>query len=142
MMLGSFAASITIAGWDHRQSIHRTQLIEHVNAYDAPARDMLDKLTSFGMSTDSAYAQINRMVDSEAYMLDNQRRFLGDHGAVPCAHRGALDHQAAVRGISRRALKNLRGYLRTGRRGRAPDPRRAFPPPLSRRSGARSPAPA
>ncbi len=69
MMLGSFAASITIAGWDHRQSIHRTQLIEHVNAYDAPSRAMLDQLTSQGMSPDAAYAQINRMVDSQAYML-------------------------------------------------------------------------
>jgi len=69
MMLGSFAASITIAGWDHRQSIHRTQLIEHVNAYDGPAREMLDQLTSLGMSQDAAYAQINRAVDSQAYML-------------------------------------------------------------------------
>ena len=69
MMLGSFAASITIAGWDHRQSIHRTQLIEHVNAYDAPGRSMIDQLTAMGMSTDGAYAQINRMVDSQAYML-------------------------------------------------------------------------
>ena len=69
MMLGSFAASITIAGWDHRQSIHRTRLIEHVNAYDAPARDVFDRLTGLGMSADQAYAQINRMVDSESYML-------------------------------------------------------------------------
>jgi DHA2 family multidrug resistance protein len=69
MMLGSFAASIAIAGWDHRQSVHRTQLIEHINAYDAPARDMLERLTAMGMSTDTAYAQINGMVDSQAYML-------------------------------------------------------------------------
>ena len=29
----------------------------------------MDKLTGMGMSSDEAYAQINRLVDSQAYML-------------------------------------------------------------------------
>jgi len=69
MMLGSFGASIVIASWDNRQQLHRSRLGENIDAYGAAARETLDKMTAGGMTTDQAYAQIERMLSGQSYML-------------------------------------------------------------------------
>jgi len=69
MMLGSFGASIVISTWDNRQSLHHTRLAERVDAYSAVTREAIDNMTAAGMTPDQAYAQIERQISNQAYML-------------------------------------------------------------------------
>ena len=69
MMLGSFGASIAIAAWDNRQQLHRSRLNENVNAYGDAARQTLEQMTASGLSPEQAYAQIERALSGQAYML-------------------------------------------------------------------------
>jgi len=69
MMMGSFGASITIAAWDNRASVHRTQLAAGLDAYSPTVREFLDRLTAGGMSLDQAWGQIDRMLNNQASML-------------------------------------------------------------------------
>ncbi len=69
MMAGSFGASIAISVWDNRQTLHRTQLVEHLNLYDAATRHFTDTLQGLGMSAQQAYEQIDRLLVGQSYML-------------------------------------------------------------------------
>jgi DHA2 family multidrug resistance protein len=69
MMMGSFGASIAISAWDNRHQLHHSQLAEQVTAYSWQTREYLDKLAGAGLPTDQAYAQIDRLMNGEAYAL-------------------------------------------------------------------------
>jgi MFS transporter, DHA2 family, multidrug resistance protein len=69
MMAGSFGASIVITMLDRRQAAHRTQLSEHLSNYSQTTVDYLRQLTDFGLGTDEARAQLERVLSQQAYML-------------------------------------------------------------------------
>ena len=75
MMMGSFGASIAVAAWDNRASVHHAQLAEHFNAYGASARAYVDQLTALGAAPEQAYAQVERAMSGQAYMLSTNEIF-------------------------------------------------------------------
>ncbi|APQ11644.1 multidrug resistance protein B [Pseudomonas oryzihabitans] len=63
---GSFASSLTTWIWQRRAIHHHAQLTEDVTAYSPATQHYLDAL---GGPSQHAYAQIDKVVESQAYML-------------------------------------------------------------------------
>lgn len=66
---GSFGTSITTTLWDRRATLHHAQLVERLNPGDPVTAQALDTLHAGGMGTQQSYALLNRLVDSQAFML-------------------------------------------------------------------------
>jgi DHA2 family multidrug resistance protein len=66
---GAFGTSITTTLWDRRATLHHSQLIERLTASNPNTTQALDTMHAGGLSTDQAYAMLNRMVDAQAFML-------------------------------------------------------------------------
>jgi DHA2 family multidrug resistance protein len=66
---GSFGTSITTTVWDRRATLHHAQLVERLTQQDPVAAQALGNLQASGMGTDQSYALLNRLVDSQAFML-------------------------------------------------------------------------
>jgi DHA2 family multidrug resistance protein len=66
---GSFGTSITTTVWDRRATLHHAQLVERLTPQDPVAAQALGNLHASGMGTDQSYALVNRLVDSQAFML-------------------------------------------------------------------------
>ncbi len=69
---GSFASSLTTWIWQRRADLHHAQLAEHVTAYDPATQAYLHQL---GGASTAHYAQIDRIVESQAYMLSTVEYF-------------------------------------------------------------------
>ncbi len=63
---GSFAASLTTWIWIRRANQHHAYLSENISTYDATTRDALSNLGGAGSQ---AYAQLEGMLNSQAYMM-------------------------------------------------------------------------
>ncbi len=63
---GSFAASLTTWIWIRRANQHHAYLSESVSTYEPATRHALDTL---GGASNQAYAQLDRIVSSQAYMM-------------------------------------------------------------------------
>jgi MFS transporter, DHA2 family, multidrug resistance protein len=66
---GSFGTSITTTLWDRRATLHHAQLVERLTPSDPVTAQALDSLHSNGMGTAQSYELLNRLVDSQAFML-------------------------------------------------------------------------
>jgi MFS transporter, DHA2 family, multidrug resistance protein len=66
---GSFGTSITTTVWDRRATLHHAQLIERLTSGDAVTSQALGTLQGGGMGSDQSYSVLNRLVDSQAFML-------------------------------------------------------------------------
>ncbi len=66
---GAMGTSIVTTVWDNRATVHHAQLSESINNGNAAAMSTISNLTSSGFSTDQVLAQINRMIDQQAFML-------------------------------------------------------------------------
>ena len=66
---GSFGTSITTTLWDRRATLHHAQLIERLTPGDPVTAQALGTLHQGGMGADQSYALLNRLVDSQAFML-------------------------------------------------------------------------
>ncbi|MBL8484893.1 MAG: DHA2 family efflux MFS transporter permease subunit, partial [Rhodocyclaceae bacterium] len=66
---GAFGTSIATTVWDDRAAMHHAQLAESINHSAAASQQALGGLNSLGLSPEQALAQINRLVDQQAYML-------------------------------------------------------------------------
>jgi DHA2 family multidrug resistance protein len=66
---GSFGTSITTTLWDHRATLHHAQLVEHLTAANPAASQAFSTLQAQGLGTDQSNALLNRLVDSQAFML-------------------------------------------------------------------------
>jgi DHA2 family multidrug resistance protein len=66
---GSFGTSITTTLWERRASLHHAQLVEHLTPNDPAAAQAFANLHASGMGNDQSYALLNRLVDSQAFML-------------------------------------------------------------------------
>jgi MFS transporter, DHA2 family, multidrug resistance protein len=69
MVMGSFGTSVAITVWQDRAAMHHAQLAEYINRGNTAAMDTLAGMQGAGMTQTQALAQINRLIDQQAYML-------------------------------------------------------------------------
>lgn len=69
IVAGSFGTSIATSVWQDRAAMHHAQLAESVSQGSFAATQALSGLGSAGLSPEQALAQVNRLVDQQAYML-------------------------------------------------------------------------
>jgi DHA2 family multidrug resistance protein len=66
---GSFGTSITTTLWDRRATLHHAQLVEQLTANHPATVQTFADLQAGGMGAAQSNALINRLVDSQAFML-------------------------------------------------------------------------
>jgi MFS transporter, DHA2 family, multidrug resistance protein len=66
---GSFGTSLTTTLWDRRATLHHAQLVERLDPNGPVTAQALGALHSGGTGADQGYAILNRLVDSQAFML-------------------------------------------------------------------------
>lgn len=76
MTAAAFGTSISTTLWDNRAALHHARLVEHINAYDEPARTAIDTLAARGMPHDQIMALLNREATAQAYMMSANDFFL------------------------------------------------------------------
>jgi DHA2 family multidrug resistance protein len=64
---GAMGTSVVTTIWENRAAMHHVHLTEHLSHADATAVSTLDTLGKLGLSFDQAAAQINRLVDQQAF---------------------------------------------------------------------------
>ena len=66
---GAMGTSISTTLWESRAALHHAQLAESVSAGNPVAQATLSGLASSGLTPEQALAQVNRLVDQQAFML-------------------------------------------------------------------------
>ena len=66
---GAVGTSVFTTLWESRASLHHAQLAEQVNPANPAARQALAQLQAAGYTPEQALAQINRLVDQQAFTL-------------------------------------------------------------------------
>jgi DHA2 family multidrug resistance protein len=66
---GAFGTSIATTVWENRAALHHAQLTESVNVGNQAANAAISGFAAAGMSPEQGLAQINRLVDQQAFML-------------------------------------------------------------------------
>ena len=74
---GSFGTSIATTIWQDRAAMHHAQLAEAVNTGSSASNAVLAGLNAAGLSPEQALAQVNRLVDQQAFMLAANDVFFG-----------------------------------------------------------------
>ncbi|WP_114974054.1 DHA2 family efflux MFS transporter permease subunit [Rhodoferax ferrireducens] len=80
IVAGSFGTSIATTVWQDRAAMHHAQLVESVNQGNFAATQVLSGLGSAGLTAEQALAQVNRLVDQQAYMLGANDVFYASAG--------------------------------------------------------------
>jgi DHA2 family multidrug resistance protein len=66
---GAMGTSISTTLWESRAALHHAQLAEAVNPGNPAVQATLSGLSAAGLTPDQALAQVNRLVDQQAFML-------------------------------------------------------------------------
>jgi DHA2 family multidrug resistance protein len=66
---GSFGTSISVTMWSNREAIHNSQLVEQITHYNPISVDALHALSDVGLTNNSNYEVIARIITNQAYML-------------------------------------------------------------------------
>jgi MFS transporter, DHA2 family, multidrug resistance protein len=66
---GAMGTSIATTLWESRAALHHAQLAETINPGSPAAQAALSGLTASGLTAEQALAQVNRLVDQQAFML-------------------------------------------------------------------------
>ncbi|MEO8021916.1 DHA2 family efflux MFS transporter permease subunit [Polaromonas sp.] len=66
---GAMGTSIATTLWESRAALHHAQLAETINIGSPAAQAALSGLTASGLTPQQALAQVNRLVDQQAFML-------------------------------------------------------------------------
>ena len=66
---GAMGTSISTTLWESRAALHHSQLAEAVNPSNPAAQATLSGLAAAGLTPQQALAQVNRLVDQQAFML-------------------------------------------------------------------------
>ena len=69
IVAGSFGTSIATTVWQDRAAMHHAQLSEFISQGNTTATQVLSGLGNAGMTSEQALAQVNRLIDQQAYML-------------------------------------------------------------------------
>lgn len=68
--------AISVTSWEHLAQISRAQLSEHINDYDPASTLYMERLLANGMSTEQAYAVLDRTLFSQSYMIATNQFFM------------------------------------------------------------------
>lgn len=74
---GAMGTSISTTLWESRAALHHAQLAESVSVGNAAVQATLSGLAAAGLTPEQALAQINRLVDQQAFMLAANDIFFG-----------------------------------------------------------------
>jgi len=74
---GAVGTSVATTIWENRATLHHTQLADAVNAGSSAANTAIAGLRASGFAPDQVLAQINRLVDQQAYMIAATDVFYG-----------------------------------------------------------------
>ena len=66
---GAVGTSVATTLWESRAAMHHANLVESINQGNPIASSALSGLASSGINAQQALAQVNRMVDQQAFML-------------------------------------------------------------------------
>ncbi len=66
---GAIGTSVSTTLWESRAAMHHAQLVESVSAGNATASSTLNGLAAAGLTPDQALAQVNSLVNQQAFML-------------------------------------------------------------------------
>jgi DHA2 family multidrug resistance protein len=66
---GAFGTSIATTVWENRAALHHAQLSESVNLGSQATNNAMTGLAAAGLTPDQALAQVNRLLDQQAFML-------------------------------------------------------------------------
>jgi DHA2 family multidrug resistance protein len=66
---GAMGTSIVTTVWENRAALHHAQLVEYVQRGSEATQQALQVYRNAGMNADQALAQLNRVVDQQAFML-------------------------------------------------------------------------
>ncbi|MCZ2495960.1 DHA2 family efflux MFS transporter permease subunit [Xylophilus sp. Kf1] len=66
---GAFGTSIATTVWENRAILHHAQLVDSISMGNNAATGILSGLASSGLTSEQALAQMNRLVDQQAFML-------------------------------------------------------------------------
>jgi DHA2 family multidrug resistance protein len=72
---GAFGTSIATTLWEDRAALHHAQLVENINQGSQATGNALAGLSAAGLNHEQALAQINRLVDQQAFMLSSSELF-------------------------------------------------------------------
>jgi MFS transporter, DHA2 family, multidrug resistance protein len=75
ILAGSFGTSIFVTLWDHRERAHQSKLVESLTHYNPIFNDGIDQLQQIGFGNAESYAQMQRSVVNQAYMLSTNDVF-------------------------------------------------------------------
>jgi DHA2 family multidrug resistance protein len=64
---GAMGTSVVTTIWDNRATMHHTHMVEHISTTDPGAVEAFSALQAAGMSMQQAAAQINRLIDQQAF---------------------------------------------------------------------------
>jgi DHA2 family multidrug resistance protein len=74
---GAIGTSVSTTLWEARAALHHAQLAESVNSGSAVAQQALAGLQASGLTAQQALAQVNRLIDQQAFMMAANDIFLG-----------------------------------------------------------------
>ncbi len=66
---GAVGTSLFTTLWESRATLHHAQLTESINANNTAATQVMGQLSSSGLSSAQVAANINRMIDQQAYTM-------------------------------------------------------------------------
>lgn len=72
---GSFATALVTFAWSHRQEYHHARFTESIRDNAPATQEYLEELAGLGIKDQAAYAQINQVLDQQAYMLATSEVF-------------------------------------------------------------------
>jgi MFS transporter, DHA2 family, multidrug resistance protein len=74
---GAMGTSISTTLWESRAALHHAQLAESISVGNPTVQATLSALSAAGLTPEQALAQINRLVDQQAFMLAANDIFYG-----------------------------------------------------------------
>ena len=75
--LGAMGTSTVTTLWENRATLHHAHMTERLTSGDLVTTDALNALTSSGLSWDQALAQVNRLIDQQAFTRAADDVYLG-----------------------------------------------------------------
>lgn len=73
---GAMGTSISTTLWENRASLHHQHMVERLAQGDPVAGETINRLTGSGLSMEQALAQINRLIDQQAFTRSADDIFL------------------------------------------------------------------